>query len=49
MSYFIEFELNGDILSVIKNRPDVLIQNDKNIKRLKAGEEYELIQVGASN
>ena len=44
-----EFELNEDISFVITKRPDVLIRNDKDVKRLKSGDQIELIQVDASH
>ena len=44
-----EFELSEDISFVITKRPDVLIRNDKDVKRLKSGDEIELIQVDASH
>ena len=43
------FELSEDISFVITKRPDVLIRNDKDVKRLKSGDEIELIQVDASH
>ena len=44
-----EFELSEDISFVITKRPDVLIRNDKDVKRLKSGDEIELIQVDVSH
>ena len=44
-----EFELSEDISFVITKRPDVLIRNHKDVKRLKSGDEIELIQVDASH
>ena len=44
-----EFELSEDIFFVITRRPDVLIWNDKDVKRLKSGDEIKLIQVDASH
>ena len=44
-----EFELSKGLSFVITKRPDILIRNDKNVKRLKAGDEIELIQVDASH
>ena len=44
-----EFELSEDISFVIAKRLDVLIRNDKDVKRLKAGHDIELIQLDASH
>ena len=44
-----EFELSEGISFVTTKQPDVLIRNDKDVKRLKAGDEIELIQVDASH
>ena len=44
-----EFKLSKDIFFVIKKRPVALFRKEKDVKRLKAGHEIKLIQVGKSH
>ena len=43
-----EFEMSEDISFLITKQLDVLIRDDKDIKRLKTGDKTQLIQVNAS-